>query len=58
MSDDKHSLRNQLIVIGVLLLAVASGLVYMNRGEGSSSEDAAELFTYQSRFAATRLSWT
>lgn len=58
MADDKHSLRNQLIVIGVLLLAVASGFVYMNRGEDGSSEDAAKLFTYQSRFAATRLSWT
>ena len=56
--SDKYNLRNQLISIAILLLAVASGFVYMNRGEGGSSEDEAKLFMHRSRFAATRLSWT
>ena len=58
MSDDKHSLRNQLISIGVLILAVASGFVYMNHSGGGSDEDEAELSLQRSRFAVTRLSWT
>ena len=56
--SDRHSLRNQLISIGVLLLAVAAGFAYMNRTEGGSNEGDSELSTHQSRFAATRLSWT
>ena len=56
--SDNHSLRNQLIGIGALMLAVAAGFVYMNRDASGAGEHEAKLFMHQSRFAATRLSWT
>ena len=53
----KYNLRNQLISIAILFLAVVSGFIYMNHSEGEPNHDELELFKYQRRFSAIRSGW-